>query len=74
MEFKFNYLSDNGVLLYFLDFYAKNSGLKYSIHQNANEISLFIDEENEDKILKFGDESMNLIPNSIFLADSEVKF
>ena len=54
MEFKFNYLSDNGVLLYFLDFYAKNSGLKYSIHQNANEISLFIDEENEDKILKFG--------------------
>ena len=73
VEFKFNYLSDNGVLLYFLDFYAKNSGLKYSIHQNANEISLFIDEENEDKILKFGDESMNLIPNSIFLADSEVK-
>lgn len=72
VQFKFSYLSENKILAYFLDFYAKNSGLKYSLHRKDKEISLYVEGES-DELLKFGDESMNLIPNSIFLADSEVK-
>jgi len=72
VEFKFDYLGSNGVLGYFLDFYAQNSGLKYSIVEGNKQISLFVEGE-ESEILKFGDESMNLIPNSIFLANSEVR-
>ena len=72
IEFKFNYTNKANFLAYFLDFYAKKSSLPYSIYKENNDISLFV-EGSEEEVLKFSDESMILIPNSVFLTKSEVK-
>ncbi|NLK66390.1 MAG: hypothetical protein GX282_02825, partial [Campylobacteraceae bacterium] len=71
LEFKFNYINKTNLLAYFLDFYAKKSKLPYSIYKENDVISLFV-EGKEEELLKFSDEWMILIPNSVFLTKSEV--
>ena len=64
IEFEFIYDNDNGLIAHFLDFYAKKSGLEYALNIEANFARLYVIGE-EEKLLKFSDEYMNLIPNSI---------
>ena len=72
ISFKFDYLNDNGLIAYFLDFYARKSGLKYALNLDKNLTTLFIEAE-EDEALEFSDKYMALIPNSAFLAKSSVE-
>ena len=72
IEFEFIYDNDNGLIAHFLDFYAKKSGLEYALNIEANFARLYVIGE-EEKLLKFSDEYMNLIPNSIFLTKTSVK-
>lgn len=72
IAFKFNYTNKNNFLAYFLEFYAKKSSLSYSITKEGDILTLFVEGEEKD-LLKFSDESMILIPNSIFLQKSEVE-
>lgn len=72
VEFKFNYTNKENFIAYFLDFYAKQSSLEYSIYKKDDDISLFIKGE-EKELLDFSDKSMTMIPNSVFLNKSEVK-
>lgn len=72
VAFRFFYTNKNSFLAYFLDYYAKKSTLKYTINKNDDEITLFI-EGSEEELLKFSDEYMNLVPNSVFLAKSSVE-
>lgn len=71
VAFVFDYLSENGVLEYFLRFYAKKSGLKFAIEHKDNKISLLVNGDEKD-VLNFADNSMSKIPNSIFIAKTEV--
>lgn len=72
LAYKFEYTHQTPYLTYFLDYYAKKLNLKYSIIFKDGEIILYTD-ANEDELLKFSDESMSLIPNSIFLSKSSVE-
>ncbi|QKF64738.1 hypothetical protein [Campylobacter corcagiensis] len=72
LAYKFEYTHKIPYLAYFLDYYAKKSNLKYTITFKNSEIILYVD-ASEDELLKFSDESMNLIPNSIFLSKSSVE-
>lgn len=69
--YEFVYNSNNGVLSYFLDFYAKKFDLKYSITKENELLRLFVSGD-KDEVVKFNDSSMNCIPNSIFLKKSSV--
>ena len=72
IEFEFIYNNDNGLIADFLDFYAQKSGLKYALNLEKNLTRLYVFGE-EKELLKFSDEYMNLIPNSVFLAKTSVK-
>lgn len=72
IEFEFIYNNKNGLIANFLDFYAKKSGLEYLLNTEGNLTKLCVMGE-ENELLKFSDEYMNLIPNSIFLAKTSVK-
>jgi len=72
VAFEFNYLNENALIGYFLDFYAKKSALSFRITSSQGLITLFACGE-EDEILKFSDEYAALIPNSVFLAKSSVR-
>lgn len=72
VAFEFNYLNENALIGYFLDFYAKKSTLLFRITSSQGLITLFACGE-EDEILKFSDEYAALIPNSVFLAKSSVR-
>ncbi|MBP3207404.1 MAG: hypothetical protein J6M21_03975 [Campylobacter sp.] len=72
IEFEFIYNNDNALIAHFLDFYAQKSGLKYALNLEKNFTRLFVIGE-EKELLKFSDEYMNLIPNSVFLAKTSVK-
>lgn len=72
VAFEFNYLNENALIGYFLDFYAKKSALLFRITSSQGLITLFACGE-EDEILKFSDEYAALIPNSVFLAKSSVR-
>lgn len=71
LAFKFTYLNDKDTLVYLLNFYAQNSGLEYGIKIIKDDVILYVNGE-EKNILKFTDESISQIPNSIFLSKSEV--
>ena len=72
VAYEFNYLNENALIAHFLLFYARKSALDICLKKEANLISLFV-RGGEDEILKFSDEAMPLIPNSIFLAKSSVR-
>ena len=72
VAYEFNYLNENAMIAHFLLFYARKSALEFCLKKEASLISLFV-RGGEDEILKFSDEAMPLIPNSIFLAKSSVR-
>ncbi|NLY04104.1 MAG: hypothetical protein GXZ15_04615 [Campylobacter sp.] len=72
LAYKFNYTHTSGYLAYFLDYYAKLSDLRYSINFSGNELTLCVDAD-EDELLKFSDDNMVLVPNSVFLEQSTVE-
>lgn len=72
VAFEFDYSCELNFLANFLHFYAKKSGLEFSIEESAERVSLYVSGE-EDEILKFSDEYMKLVPNSVFLKKSSVK-
>lgn len=72
VAYEFNYLNENALIAHFLLFYARKSALEFCLKKEASLISLFV-RGGEDEILKFSDEAMPLIPNSIFLAKSSVR-
>ena len=72
VTYEFNYINENALIAHFLLFYARKSALEFCLKKEASLISLFV-RGGEDEILKFSDEAMPLIPNSIFLAKSSVR-
>ncbi|MDA3042663.1 MULTISPECIES: hypothetical protein [unclassified Campylobacter] len=72
ISFKFDYLNNNGLIAYFLDFYARKAGLKYALNLGKNLTTLYV-EADEKELLEFSDKFMALIPNSAFLAKSSVE-
>lgn len=68
-EFEYSNLNDN--LAFFLDFYAKESTLEYSIQREGYTIRLYVKGE-QDELLKFSDEISLKVPHSIFLQGSKV--
>ncbi|PSM51402.1 hypothetical protein CBLAS_0970 [Campylobacter blaseri] len=72
ISYEFKYLNKNNFLIFFLEYYAKKSNLNYSIISNNSTIKLFVEGDEEEQV-KFSDEYMALIPNSIFLAKSSVE-
>lgn len=72
VSFEFIYTHKNRILGDLLEFYAKKSGLNFSLNDNGEKITLFI-EGSQDEVLNFSDNYMKLIPNSVFLQSSAVK-
>lgn len=72
LSYKFSYNSQNHILSYFLDFYAKKYSITYEICENLNTTTLFVEGEEAD-ILAFNDESMPKIPHFLFLKDFNVE-
>lgn len=73
LKYSFFYTNTNNILGYFLDFYAKQSGIEFCIKDNEkDEISLLIKAE-EAEILNFNDNFIKFIPNSIFLDSTKVE-
>lgn len=72
LAYKFIYTYKTPYLTYFLHYYAQKSNLEFSITFQDNEIVLYV-KASDDELLKFSDESMALIPNSIFLVKSSVE-
>ncbi|MCI6988258.1 MAG: hypothetical protein MR902_01640 [Campylobacter sp.] len=70
--FKFEYLSSNGVLEYFLGYYAKRFNMQFAMQKSGKNLSFFVS-GSEDELLKFSDNAMINIPNSIFLSRSSVE-
>ncbi|QCD52622.1 hypothetical protein [Campylobacter sp. RM16192] len=68
-EFEYSNLNDN--LAFFLDFYAKSSGLEYSIQREDYILRLYV-KGKQDELLKFSDEISIRVPHSIFLQGSKV--
>ncbi|EKR7974455.1 hypothetical protein P9H48_001637, partial [Campylobacter fetus] len=69
-EFKFN--NNQKTLAFFLEYWAKKSGLDYSITFKNDDINLYINGD-EQSLSKFNDEFIIMVPHSVFLQNSSVK-
>lgn len=72
LRFEFDLSGAFDITAFFLDFWAKKSGVKYAIEFTKNKISLFVD--GDEKMLdEFSSKYLTMVPHSIFLRDSKVE-
>ncbi|MDO5045814.1 hypothetical protein [Campylobacter sp.] len=71
LAYEFEYANSNENLAFFLNFYAKKSGLRYSMDRENFLAKLYIEGE-QAELLSFSDEISQLIPHFVFLSNSKV--